>query len=173
MTARFRLARPLIPVAVLGLLLAACNDDTGPAPAGDPGTLAASVLLNRPTAQMDRFGLPAIATVFIPTASKDAYNTAAPSGDRATFQHFVLEKLAAFGTANAQALADFVQPDIQPLDLTKPTAFPNGRRPQDDVITAELGLIFGSNAALNDDHVDANDKAFLTTFPYLAGPHTE
>jgi len=41
------------------------------------------------------------------------------------------------------------------------------------VITAELHLIFGSNAALNDDHVDANDKAFLPTFPYLAGPHIQ
>jgi hypothetical protein len=162
---------PLFRLALLGLALAACNDDTGPA--GDPGTPELSRLLNRSTAQVDRFGLPAIATVFIPTSSKDAYNTAAPSGDRATFQHFVIEKLTAFGTPNPQALADFVQPDIQPLDLTKATVFPNGRRPQDDVITAELGLIFGSNAALNDDHVDANDKSFLTTFPYLAGPHTE
>jgi hypothetical protein len=131
------------------------------------------VLLHRPTAQVDRFGLPAIATVFIPTSSKDAYNMAAPSGDRATFEHFVIEKLTAFGNPNPQALADFVQPDIQPVDLTQPTAFPNGRRPQDDVITAELGLIFGSNANLNDDHVDANDKSFLPTFPYLASPWTE
>jgi hypothetical protein len=170
MTPLFRLAR-LAPAALLGLMLAACSDDTGPA--GDLGTPEFSRLLNRATAQVDRFGLPAIATVFIPTSSKDAYNTAAPSGDRATFQHFVIETLTAFGTPNPQALADFVQPDIQPVDLTTATVFPNGRRPQDDVITAELGLIFGSNAALNDDHVDANDKPFLTTFPYLAGPHTQ
>ncbi len=38
------------------------------------------------------------------------------------------------------------------------------------MITAELGLIFGANAALNDDHVDANDKPFLGQFPYLAAP---
>ena len=171
MTSLFRLARPLVPAVLFGLIFAACSDDTGPG--GDPGTPESSVLLNRATAQVDRFGLPAIATVFIPTSSKDAYNTAAPSGDRATFQHFVLETLTAFGTPNPQALADFVQPDIQPVDLTKPTVFPNGRRLQDDVITAELGLIFGSNANLNDDHVDANDKAFLPTFPYLASPWTE
>jgi Domain of unknown function (DUF4331) len=171
MTPLFRLARPMASAALLGLMFSACNDDTGPA--GDPGTPEFSALLNRATAQVDRFGLPAIATVFIPTSSKDAYNTAAPSGDRATFQHFVIEKLTAFGTPNPQPLADFVQPDIQPVDLTKPTVFPNGRRLQDDVITAELGLIFGANAALNDDHVDANDKSFLTTFPYLAAPHTE
>ncbi len=171
MISPFRFPRLLVPAALLGVLVAGCNDETGPAGASvDPDF---SVLLNHATAQVDRFGLPAIATVFIPTASKDAYNTAAPSGDRATFEHFVVEKLTAFGNPNPQALADFVQPDIQPVDLTRSTVFSNGRRPQDDVITAELGLIFGSNANLNDDHVDANDKSFSTTFPYLASPWTE
>jgi hypothetical protein len=51
------------------------------------------------------------------------------------------------------------------------TAFLNWRRPQDDVKTADLGIIFGDNAALNYDHVDANDVAFPGTFPYLAAPH--
>jgi hypothetical protein len=46
----------------------------------------------------------------------------------------------------------------------------------DDVIDAELTLIFGgptggSNPGLTSDHVNANDKAFLTSFPYLATPH--
>jgi hypothetical protein len=163
--------RPLVPAVVVGLLLASCSDGgTAPGASNDPDL---SVLLNRQTTQTDRFGLPAIATVFIPTDQKDAYNQAAPSGDRATFRHFVFDKLVAFGNPNPGALADFVQPDIQPVDLSQPTAFPNGRRLQDDVITAELGLIFGSNADLNDDHVDSNDKAFGTTFPYLADPWTE
>ncbi|WP_333659625.1 DUF4331 family protein, partial [Flavobacterium sp.] len=48
-----------------------------------------------------------------------------------------------------------------------------GRVPADDVIDVELLLIFGgpdgtSNPALTSDHVDANDKTFLTSFPYLA-----
>jgi len=163
--------RPLVPAALSGLLLAGCSDgSTGPGATGDPDF---SVLLNRQAAQVDRFGLPAIATVFIPTDQRDAYNTAVPSGDRATFRHFVFDKLVAFGNPTPGALADFVQPDIQPVDLSQPTAFPNGRRLQDDVITTELGLIFGSNADLNDDHVDGNDKQFLLTFPYLAGPSTE
>jgi hypothetical protein len=165
------LLRPLVVPALAGLL-AGCSEGSTAPTTGGPDL---SVLLNREAAQMDRFGLPAIATVFIPTSQKDAYNTAVPSGDRAMFRHFVFDKLVEFGnsTAAANALADFVQPDIQPVDLSQPTAFPNGRRPQDDVITAELGLIFGSNAALNDDHVDANDKAFLAAFPYLADPWTE
>jgi hypothetical protein len=45
----------------------------------------------------------------------------------------------------------------------------------DDVIDVELLLIFGgptggSNAGLTSDHVDSNDKAFTTSFPYLQQP---
>ncbi len=40
----------------------------------------------------------------------------------------------------------------------------------------DIILLFGgpdamSNPGLTDDHVDANDKSFLTSFPYLASPH--
>jgi hypothetical protein len=50
-----------------------------------------------------------------------------------------------------------------------------GRKLDDDVIDVELTLIFGgangmSNPGLTSDQVNANDKAFLTTFPYLANP---
>ena len=61
-------------------------------------------------------------------------------------------------------------PDILTVDTSAPSQFLNGRGLSDDVITAELGIIFGTNDALNDDHVDANDAQFLTTFPYLAAP---
>ena len=48
-----------------------------------------------------------------------------------------------------------------------------GRALADDVIDVELLLIFGgpagtSNAGLTSDHVDANDKPFSASFPYLA-----
>jgi hypothetical protein len=48
-----------------------------------------------------------------------------------------------------------------------------GRALADDVIDVELLLIFGgpmgtSNAVLTSDHVNANDKAFTASFPYLA-----
>jgi hypothetical protein len=50
-----------------------------------------------------------------------------------------------------------------------------GRALADDVIDTELLLIFGGptgagNPGLTKDNVNANDKAFLTTFPYLAAP---
>jgi hypothetical protein len=51
-----------------------------------------------------------------------------------------------------------------------------GRALADDVIDTELLLIFGgpmgtANEPLTSDNVDANDKAFSTSFPYLASPH--
>jgi hypothetical protein len=148
-------------------LAAACSDATGPA-AGPAPELE---LQGRTFVQVDRFGLPAVATVFIPAAKKDQYNTSAPSGDRAAFQSDVVAVLTAFGHPNPTALAQALLPDIQPFNTASTAGFLNGRRLADDVITAELGLIFGANAALNDDHVDANDRPFLAEFPYLAAPH--
>lgn len=141
-------------------MMAACGDDESNGPAAF-----------REAAQVERFGLPAVATVFIPSSQKDAYNQAAPAGDPATFRQFVVDVLTAFGHPDPSALADALQPDIQPINTSEASGFLNGRRLQDDVITAELALIFGPNADLNDDHVDANDRAFLTSFPYLAAPH--
>lgn len=57
--------------------------------------------------------------------------------------------------------------------------FPNGRRLGDDVVDISLRvvagvLVTGFNKSPNNalaDGVDANDKAFLSTFPYAALPH--
>jgi hypothetical protein len=53
--------------------------------------------------------------------------------------------------------------------------FPNGRRPQDDVVDIELqvvaGFLVGNPVALGDG-VDKNDEPFLSHFPYLALPHS-
>jgi hypothetical protein len=157
--------RLIASLALAGMGLGACDDNNGPN--------TDSPLIGKDLTQVDRFGLPAIATVFIPTARKDEYNTAVPANDQAAFRSEVVDHLNAFGNPTPDALADALLPDIQPVNTSQTTAFLNGRRPQDDVITAELGLIFGSNADLNDDHVDANDKAFLSSFPYLAEPFTQ
>lgn len=67
--------------------------------------------------------------------------------------------------------------------ITAPTpdlgGFPNGRRLTDDVVDIELRVVAGIlvpafNRAPNNaltDGVDANDKPFLSTFPYVAHPH--
>ena len=62
-------------------------------------------------------------------------------------------------------------PDILTVNLAQVSAYLNGRVPEDDVTTASLMLIFGSGTPLSDDNVDANDKAYPSTFPYLATPH--
>ena len=51
-----------------------------------------------------------------------------------------------------------------------------GRALGDDVIDTELLLIFGgpagtSNPGLTKDNVNANDKPFLASFPFLASPN--
>jgi hypothetical protein len=51
--------------------------------------------------------------------------------------------------------------------------YPNGRRLGDDVVDIDLrvvaGVLKGNDVPLGDG-VDRNDKPFLATFPYLAGP---
>jgi hypothetical protein len=118
--------------------------------------------------QLDRMGRPAINTVFNQTdADKDAFNAGAPADDQANFRTNVVNTLLALGndTATANALADFLLPDILTADLSQPTVFPNGRGLPDDVIDTELGLITGG--AVPSDCV-GNDSDFRKHFPYLA-----
>jgi Domain of unknown function (DUF4331) len=51
--------------------------------------------------------------------------------------------------------------------------YPNGRRPEDDVVDIDLQVIAGilvDNPVPVGDGVDRNDKPFLSQFPYLAAP---
>lgn len=149
-----------LPVLTL-LALSACNSDQFLAPD--------SRMFN----QMDRIGRPAINTVFIPSGAKQAFNQDEPADDRSRYTTDLvnfLTTVAGMTTAEAEGLAAALLPDILTIDTSAPSVFLNGRGLADDVITAELGLIFRSNQALNDDNVDANDTAFLSAFPYLAAP---
>jgi len=136
--------------------------------------------------QADQMARPAINTVFVETGSKDAFNTTIPSDMGALFASSFQTRLLALNpgyTTNvlgwdAATLAGAFATDVLNSDLTTTTAFGalNGRSLTDDVITTELTLIFGGpngtdNASLSDDNVDANDKEFSATFPYLAEPH--
>jgi hypothetical protein len=67
------------------------------------------------------------------------------------------------------ALAGVLLPDILTVDVSNPAGFLNGRKPSDDVIDAELGLV--TEGFVTTDCVGSNDVAFPTTFPYLAAPH--
>jgi hypothetical protein len=120
--------------------------------------------------QADRMGRPAINTVFIPPAEKDAFNFGQPVNDQANFRSFVVNTLLALGntSARANALADFLLPDVLTFDTSSSAGFPNGRRLADDVIDIELNLI--SNGAITTDCV-ANDSTFSNKFPYLGNPN--
>lgn len=137
--------------------------------------------------QNDQMARPAINTVFVNSARKEEFNTTVPSAMNAAFNAQFQSVLTGFGyTTNILGLdkptfAGVLAADVLNVKLSGPTTFYDGtnvltgRALNDDVITTELTLIFGgatgaSNPGLKDDHVDANDKTFSTTFPYLATP---
>lgn len=141
--------------------------------------------------QMDQMARPAINTVFVDAAAKDSFNLTVPSQMAGRFTNKFKNRLLALNagyTTNAlgltaDAFTGVLVTDVLNVSTTGPTTFfdgvpantLSGRALADDVIDVELLLIFGgptgaSNPALTSDHVNANDKAFLTTFPYLASP---
>lgn len=137
-------------------------------PATNIGVTAKSVVRGR---QFDRMGRPAINTVLIPSSKKDAFNTSKPSSDVARFGSDVRQTLIGLGNSpeRADTLTSILLPDILTFNTADASGFLNGRRPDDDVIDAELALLTGGG--LTGDGVNMNDKPFLPTFPYLAPPH--
>ena len=144
----------------------------------------------------DRMAIPAINTALIPTDSqKDQFNLGDPSTDLATWTTVASTQISGLRTAvdpflgaedteglSATTLTSVLIPDIVTIDFSKPVLFtnhgiPNGRRLQDDVINAELGLILNHGHWLNggagvSDAIDANDMAIpAANFPWLAAPH--
>ncbi len=79
--------------------------------------------------------------------------------------------MTAMGTTpdNIDILLSIVVPDTLKLDVTQPSEFPNGRGLTDDVLDTVVFYIF--NQVPVSDGVSANDKPFLSVFPFLAPPH--
>jgi hypothetical protein len=162
----------------LGLTFNACDDDDN---------MITPVTVYE---QEDQMARPAINTVFVSSADKDVFNTTTPAAQGGAFATKFKDKLLALNpgyTTNLLALdattfSSVLATDVLTASLTEPTTFYDGtnvltgRKLDDDVITVELILLFGgpdatSNPGLTNDHVDANDKSFLASFPYLATPH--
>jgi hypothetical protein len=137
----------------------------------------------------DQMARPAINTVFVTTADKDNFNNTIPSAMGAAFQAKFKTQLLALNknyttnalTQTADQLTGLLSTDVLNVSTTAATSFYDGtnlltgRALGDDVIDTELLLLFGgpdgkSNPTLTKDNVNANDKAFLSTFPYLASP---
>lgn len=138
----------------------------------------------------DQMGRPAINTVFnVSGSDKDAFNIATPSSMGAAFQGKFQARLMALNPGystnllglSAAAFTTVLATDVLGVSTTGTTTFYDGtnvltgRALADDVIDVELTLIFGGpngtlNPGLTSDHVNGNDKAFSTSFPYLASP---
>lgn len=167
----------LFAVATLGMT--SCDNDDMPADNFDTsGTFS----------QNDQMARPAVNTVFVGAARKNEFNTTVPSAMNATFNAQFQSVLTGYGyTQNAlgQDKATFtglLVTDVLNVKMSGTTTFFDGtnvltgRALADDVIDTELLLIFGgaagtANPGLTKDNVNANDKAFMSTFPYLATPH--
>ena len=177
----------LLFISVTILFLTSCNNDD------DVGIINNDPDFSGTFAQADQLGRPAVNTVFVSSSSKDAFNVTIPSQQSGQFQAMFqtnLEALSpAYGNAgdanalglDAAAFTGLLATDVLNVSTTGTTTFFDGtnvltgRTLADDVISVELLLIFGGedgteNPSLSDDHVDTNDKAFLTSFPYLATP---
>jgi hypothetical protein len=168
----------IFSVLVVTLGLVACSKNNNPNPA--------------PTVyyqQADQVGRPAINTVFIPASGKDSFNTTIPTQIPGLFTNDMQTSLLTLNpgyTTNILGLtaAQFIgvlSTDELNAATVGVTSFYNGtqvltgRTLSDDVIDVELTLVFGGpqgtqNPGLTSDHVDANDKPFLSTFPYEASP---
>lgn len=138
--------------------------------------------------QADQMARPAINTVFVNSARKNEFNTTTPSMMNAAFNAQFQSVLTGFGyTTNALGMdkptfAGVLVADVLNVKTSGTTTFFDGtnvltgRALADDVIDTELLLIFGgasgtSNPGLTKDNVNGNDKAFLSTFPFMAAPH--
>lgn len=148
--------------------------------------------------QLDRMGMPAIATAVISKDLKDNYNASTPSDDAAsTFVPDIVMNVVGLHTALdddlmalklvpcakdtcvAQA-APLVVPDTLQIDVSKKTGFPNGRGLSDPAIDITLAVVLldlatpGQTAATLAGvpvNPPKNDKDFAPDFPYLAAPH--
>jgi hypothetical protein len=122
---------------------------------------------------VDREGLPAVNALLIPLNRKNEYNGSTTIDDaNEKFLPDIAASLAPFNTSptNVAILKGLAvdRGDILRIDTTQASAFPNGRKPADDVV-ATLLTVIGNDPA--DDSVPSNEKAFETRFPYLALPH--
>jgi len=68
-------------------------------------------------------------------------------------------------------VADLLRIKINQGQTNADSHFPNGRALIDDV-TDTLLTVACNNGSKISDGVDANDKPFTTTFPFLASPHS-
>lgn len=182
--------------AIIAVMAFSCSDNEQFDNQNDDEALRKGSPFKATYIQEDQMGRPAVNTVFVSSASKDMFNTTIPSEQNALFQSMFQSNLMALSPAyanpgdtnalglDAATFTGLLATDVLNVSLDGETTFFDGtniltgRALTDDVITVELILIFGGETGLtspeyptlSNDNVDANDKAFLSGFPYLASP---
>lgn len=145
--------------------------------------------------QVSRLGWPLVNEVIVPLQDKNKYNRSQPRKDVDNFGAYILDpevpkllnavlgltcpptpaggRLDIVGllSPNGTTPADLLRINITEGQTFASSAFPNGRALEDDV-TDTLLTVACNNGSPVGDGVDANDKPFLTAFPYLASPHS-
>lgn len=140
--------------------------------------------LRKPPPHLDRMGIPTVNTVLLPFERKDEYNSASTQDDAAgRFAGSIVATLQSLQTTEPfigiLARLAVLNGDILRLDLSIPNtgteggnnllaAFPNGRRPGDDVIDTIVTLV--SNGVSTSDNVNDNDVVMRDVFPFFASP---
>lgn len=185
--------RPALAVAIAALALGSACTDAADQRGSITATRTVTSRENRVFTQRERLGNPLVSEVMIRKAHHHQHNTGAPNTDAAAFTDDLtgfVTGVAGRDPAYANAIAGALLPDML---LTYPKrdnvnpATPvfwlswvfggfGGRSLSDDVVDIGLGALFGTllgntnnvTPGLTTDNVDANDKAFGSTFPYLA-----
>ena len=135
--------------------------------------------------QMDRAAIPAVNVALIPYARKNEFNAAtAADVAKGAFSDDIVATLKALGTDDAHidtlATVAVKTGDYLRLNLAiantgtgggdnAEAAFPNGRRPKDDVIDTILTII--ANGTPLSDNANVNDVPLRDTFPFFGVPH--
>lgn len=125
--------------------------------------------------QIDREGIAAVNAVLTPFHVKNHYNAATPSEDKnGLFAPSIVGTLNALGASeqaiNTLASVAVSNGDVIRLNTAQPSGFPNGRRLQDDVVDAILGIIVSGTLGDNVNRNDINGGVFGTAFPYILPP---
>jgi hypothetical protein len=138
-----------------------------------------------PVVNVDRMGNPFINNIFTSYSIKDAYNAANTTDDAAgVFAADIDQTLQALQTnatfRNIIESLYVTNGDILRLNTSIPNtgteggknpsaAWPNGRRPNDDVIDTILTLV--NNGVYQGDAVNDNELPTRDAFPFFAQPH--
>ncbi len=136
---------------------------------------------------IDRMATPAVNTVFVSYSRKDLYNRSNPERDATNADGLatdIVANLVALQVTNpfinilaniAVSNGDYLRLDTSLANTgteggkNPAAAFPNGRRPNDDIIDTIVTLV--NNGTFQGDAVNDNELPMRDIFPFFAQPH--